>query len=250
MSASVPPEDKHTGQTNGVEIQPSAPMPVMLPLDIVPALSSDSIPGSRSGLLAAMKSSSAPASNTGSAIVGKKRLKHWTVNRVPTSRYRTKDIEDNDESSLATASRLPKRQRVGEVSDYGPFALLMGSLAKENGTAATEMESAYGTEAKFLEELRSSLSLHPVPRSEVYGAGTAKTSKDGRTSRCSNGLTDKPGLEALMQNALDAEEYLREVVYGGIDGYAYARSVAEFVDAYDSDDVCAPDQFHLRGRTE
>jgi bromodomain-containing protein 7/9 len=30
-------------------------------------------------------------------------------------------------------------------------------------------------------------------------------------------------------NALDAEGYIRDVVYGGVDGLAYVRSLAEFV---------------------
>jgi len=38
------------------------------------------------------------------------------------------------------------------------------------------------------------------------------------------------------RRVVEAEEYLRDVVYGGVDGFAYVRSLAEFVDGYD--EVC------------
>lgn len=245
MSASVPPEDPRVRRTNGSVNQILAPMPVMLPLDDAPITCSDGGPGARSDFLASTKPSSANTASTGSAVIGKKQLKHWIVNRNPTNRYRTKDTEDTDESTLVAASSSSgpfKRRRVAEISDYGPLALLMGTLAKENATPANEFEDRYGTEAKFHEELRKSLNV----RSRIKQYSAPRTSEGGKTIRCGDNIADQPEPESLRHRALDAEEYIREVVYGGVDGYAYMRSIAEFVDN-DGDgdgDVCAPILFY------
>lgn len=72
----------------------------------------------------------------------------------------------------------------------------------------------------------------------------AKTVANGAT------IESLPGAEELsnalfhakdywsLKRAAEAEEYLRDVVYGGMDGLAYVRSLAEFVTTYWSE-VCA-----------
>jgi bromodomain-containing protein 7/9 len=234
MPASVPQDESQIRQIDDEESLTTTRMPVMLPLDAISVLCTGNDPGSQSGLLAAMKSSSANTASIGTDIIGKKRLKHWTLNRNPTNRIRTKDTEDNHDLTPAASSRPSKRQRIAEVSDYGPFALLSGSLAKESKITLSEIENSFGTHAEFLEGLRRS--LNPPNLSDVHGTPRATT---GATLAQSNGLETSSPLDVSLRNALDGEDYVKEVVYGGVDGYAYVRSIAEFLGTVNGDDVCA-----------
>lgn len=232
VSASIPPEDGQNRHANATEAHHTVPMPVMLPLDVLSALGSGSAQGSRSGLLSIMKTPASASSGITTAIVGKKRLKHWMITRNSTGRSRTKDTDENDDSTLPSLSRPPKRQRFSEASDYGSLALLMGTLARDSEKTANEMESSYRTDEMFFKELRQSLSLgthglNSTPRVNEGGGGTQRNSYS----------IDVSSLEHVTRDALDAEEYVREVVYGGVDGYAYIRSIAEFVSTSDSDNV-------------
>jgi len=67
-------------------------------------------------------------------------------------------------------------------------------------------------------------------------ADKLSTNDDGVSSSC---LTDSTaGLREYFtsQRAAEAENYIWDIVYGGVDGFAYVRSMAEFV-GYSSKEV-------------
>ncbi|KAF5346868.1 hypothetical protein D9756_010623 [Leucocoprinus leucothites] len=53
--------------------------------------------------------------------------------------------------------------------------------------------------------------------------------ENGLSSDYFTGSTNDTGEYFTSQRAAEAEEYIRDVVYGGVDGLAYVRSLAEFV---------------------
>jgi bromodomain-containing protein 7/9 len=120
--------------------------------------------------------------------------------------------------------------REAHATDFGSFALLAGELAEEMRrrglTPSPEKEEEVG-----LDLIRNSLDY-----------------QDG--GKClggiSNAASDAADLLAngywSTQRVAEAEEYVRDVVYGGVDGFAYVRSLAAFVDrksAYKDPEVCS-----------
>ena len=89
--------------------------------------------------------------------------------------------------------------------------------------------------------IRSSLDCSQAVRN-VGGGGedglnTAATAAPTTTpTSTSSTKTPRTGANSLAnaywttQRAAEAEDYIRDVVYGGVDGLAYVRSLAEFVD--------------------
>ncbi|KAH8111567.1 hypothetical protein DFH11DRAFT_1512762 [Phellopilus nigrolimitatus] len=137
---------------------------------------------------------------TSTAQIGNKKLRHWTILRNPPRATRAREEEDDGAQSGPQA----KRRRV-EASDYGPFATLLGTLAAENGLKADNFEELFGSNEKILQQIRTS-----IERREPPAAPPTATDDD-------------------TEGVLDADEYIRDVVYGGVDGLAYFRSLAEFV---------------------
>jgi len=119
--------------------------------------------------------------------------------------------------------------REAHATDFGSFALLAGELAEEMRrrglTMSTEKEEEAG-----LDLIRNSLDYQDGGK--VLG-GTSSTASD-TADLLANGYWS-------TQRVAEAEEYVRDVVYGGVDGFAYVRSLAEFVDGssvYKDLEVC------------
>ncbi|KAL5513918.1 hypothetical protein ACEPAG_2679 [Sanghuangporus baumii] len=140
------------------------------------------------------------------SVVGDKQLRHWTITRNPPRAVRSRD--EDEEGSVAGPDT--KRRRVEHV-DYGSFAELLGTIAAENGLKADDFEEFFSSDSKVLDQIRQTIeSRGPTSNFETLG---------------------KPDVEEQAR-LLDADEYIRDVVYGGVDGLAYFRSLAEFVGEY------------------
>lgn len=150
----------------------------------------------------------APAAADGPA----KRRRYWTITRNPTWRNKGKE-RDDDPSALAPELPPWRMPRPAGAMDFGSFALLGGALAEEmraRGMAATGRERETWdhevTAALLRERLRCAARVPPV---QVPEEGDVYWTK---------------------RRAAEAEDYVRDTVYGGAEGLAYVRSLAEFVD--------------------
>ncbi len=164
--------------------------PVALPTNTIPYL----IDEGKNGASAPYESSS--------RLATEKRRKHWTITRTSASRSRARDAEDSEEPPL-------KRLKVPEPTDYGSFAILLGAIAAEQNIRAASFEDYFGSNEKQTEFARAGLLVPPGPETASTMAAEDELVDDEIVS-------------------LDAEAYVREVVYGGVDGLAYIRSLAEF----------------------
>lgn len=115
--------------------------------------------------------------------------RHWTINRH-SGRARAKDGDDED-----ARISLPPREHA--TTDYGSMSTLMADLAAQ---AATRDIS---DQQKLFDLLRNSV--------------------DGRD------VSSAPDTVPTEAAALNAQDYIWSLVYGGVDGLAYIRSLAEFV---------------------
>ncbi|KAG6899409.1 hypothetical protein C0993_010472 [Termitomyces sp. T159_Od127] len=149
-----------------------------------------------------------PPSQSASTETLMTKRRHWTIIRNPT-RSKQKDFDE------AEAQDAPPWQTPREIqaTDYGSFAVLAGSLEEEirqRRIAGREGEE----EEKIVQVLRGTLDC------EVAPINLLEHKKDISVSSADYWST---------QRASTAEEYIRDIVYGGIDGLAYVRSLAEFV---------------------
>ena len=109
-------------------------------------------------------------------------------------------------------------------TDYGTFATFLGELAASavgpnTGTAGMgAAEYIYGSEHRLFATIRSTIEHRSMKRKRE-----AEADQDENE--------DKESIETFWtdERAEEAWDYLRDVVYGGADGYAYVRSLAEFV---------------------
>ncbi|EJC99522.1 uncharacterized protein FOMMEDRAFT_128149 [Fomitiporia mediterranea MF3/22] len=143
---------------------------------------------------------------TATTTVGKKKLRHWTITRNPPRATRAKEEEDDSGSNGPRA----KRRRI-EHTDFGTFASLLGTVAAENGLRAEDFEEIFSSDEKVLQQIRQNIESRERP------------------SQFSEPL--QPEADE-RERLLDADEYVRDIVYGGVDGLAYFRSLAEFVGEY------------------
>ena len=124
---------------------------------------------------------------------------HWTIARTATSRTKTKDRDDDD--GVGNSWQIP---RESQAVDWGTLAVLEGVLQEEmNKRSQLVVEGT--EEEKRLDVIRES--IDPDTPTAVDDLG------EYWSAAC----------------AKEAESYVRDVVYGGVDGYAYVRSLAEFV---------------------
>jgi bromodomain-containing protein 7/9 len=124
--------------------------------------------------------------------------RHWTVTRNTATRVNK--IKEKDDEDDVPAWQLP---REAHTVDFGAYS----GLTTEMGY--TEL----GTEETFFDAIREDMDeLMDVDESDPDEYWTA-------------------------QSAAKAQDYIRDVVYGGVDGLAYVRSLAEFVSPPTS--VCA-----------
>ena len=115
--------------------------------------------------------------------------RHWTINRH-SGRGRAKDGDEED-----PPISLPRREHA--TTDYGSMSALMADL-----TTLATMQSV-GDQPKLFDLLRNSV--------------------DGRDS------SSAPDTDPAEAAALNAQDYIWSLVYGGVDGLAYIRSLAEFI---------------------
>ncbi|KZT01114.1 uncharacterized protein LAESUDRAFT_707961 [Laetiporus sulphureus 93-53] len=129
--------------------------------------------------------------------------RHWTIIRNAPARSRARERDNEGESP-------PGREPA--AVDFGVYATLMGELAKQR--QVKDIAKEFNSEEKVCEAIRESIE-----------ASTA----EGYPMDVQMGGAEGAGEEYWRGKDAEAEEYLRDVVYGGVDGLAYVRSLAEFV---------------------
>lgn len=137
--------------------------------------------------------------------------------------------------------------------DYGSFSVLAGALAEEmqrrqgvtgNNSLPSSSSSVSGNgtpvindktdQEMTLELIRASLDCEKaaksmnVDESSGTGPGTVGTATNGNSN--TNATNSIMSGYWTTKRAAEGEAYVRDLVYGGIDGLAYVRSLAEFVD--------------------
>lgn len=114
---------------------------------------------------------------------------HWIINRHP-GRGRARDGDEED-----AHISLPQREHA--TADYGSMSVLMSDLATE-----TTIQNI-NDQPKLFDLIRNSI--------------------DGRN------ISSAPETDPTEAAALTAQDYIWSLVYGGVDGLAYVRSLAEFI---------------------
>lgn len=115
--------------------------------------------------------------------------RHWIIDRH-SGRGRARDGEEED-----AHTSLPRREHT--TADYGSMSVLMSDLATE--TAIQNIND----QPKFFDLLRNSID--------------------------SRNISEAPETDPTEAAALTAQDYIWSLVYGGVDGLAYVRSLAEFI---------------------
>ncbi|THH15407.1 hypothetical protein EW146_g5058 [Bondarzewia mesenterica] len=147
------------------------------------------------------------------------KYRYWTINRNVSSRGKPKEKEDEE------PAQPRKNPRDMHATDFGAFATLAARVAQE--TPVEDASAAFGSEDKLFDAIRASVETPAV------GAKPAPSAVDELIANGAGYWT--------RERACRAQDYLREVVYGGVDGLAYIRSIAEFVSPPDDAmDVHAP----------
>ena len=116
--------------------------------------------------------------------------RHWSINRH-SGRARAKDVDEED-----AHTSLPRREHA--TTDYGSMSTLMANLS----TTQTTLQNI-SDQPKLFDLLRNSI--------------------DGRS------ISSAPDTDPTEAAALDAQDYIWSLLYGGVDGLAYVRSLAEFI---------------------
>lgn len=130
--------------------------------------------------------------------------RHWVVTR--NSNYRRgKDKEDENDDLFESDW---KASREAHALDFGSFALLAGELAEE-----MKRRGIPGDDEQVAAEI--------IKESLDCGASATNVSMGPSVPRDAS--------QWFTTQAPDAEDYIRDVVYGGTEGFAYVRSLAEFV---------------------
>ncbi len=196
---STPQPEPATSAIQEYQRQPvSFPSTISLPLDYDPSLSINT---------------EIPLATTYS------KRRHWHIVRNPVGR-KTKDNTEENETDE------PPWQVAREVhpADFGSFAVLAGALSEEmKKRGVTPGVLRDGEEEKVIMSfVRDSL----VPEGMVTNE---ELNEDTTAFEYLNGPGFSPNEYFTSQRAAEAEEYIRDVVYGGVDGLAYVRSLAEFV---------------------
>ena len=140
-------------------------------------------------------------------VVGQKRLKHWTITRNPPRPVRA---NQDDDENVIFGQDIQRSE--ASHTDYGAFASLLGTIAAERGQSIDDFEGFFGGHDKILAQIRSSIENDEAP-------------SPSDKSTC-NDATEQ------MEEVSLSDDYLREIVYGGVDSLAYFRSLAEFVGEY------------------
>ncbi|KAI0338767.1 hypothetical protein BDW22DRAFT_1362481 [Trametopsis cervina] len=135
--------------------------------------------------------------------VGKKR-KYWTISRNAPARRR--------DATLDTEETIPswKNPREHHICDYGTLATLQEQLAREYGLS--EVGQSLGSEPHMFTAIRRTVD-RTAPANPAHASDDLDLTEEGYWAR----------------RGKQAEEYIKDMVYGGVDGFAYIRSLAQFV---------------------
>lgn len=142
----------------------------------------------------------------GNQTRAKGKRRHWSIVRNASAR-RAKDIINEGEEEIP-AWKVPHEPH---ATDYGVFATLAGRVAREYRVQDTGAD--LGSEAQLFGALRHSVDRAVSWKHPSWSNDDLDLSADGYWARRGHA----------------AEDYVRDVVYGGVDGLAYIRSLAEFV---------------------
>lgn len=127
------------------------------------------------------------------------------VRNAPARRSRDREGEGDEELPSWKVPHPP------HSTDYGAFATLAGSVAQEY--RVHNVGSDLGSEAQLFGALRHSIDRGVLWRHPSWTNDDLDLSEEGY----------------WMRRGRAAEDYVRDMVYGGVDGLAYVRSLAEFV---------------------
>ncbi|GJE90646.1 bromodomain-containing protein [Phanerochaete sordida] len=136
----------------------------------------------------------------------KARRRHWNIVRNAPAR-RARDREGEGEEDLPSW-KVPHEPH---STDFGAFATLTGTVAQEY--RVQNVGTDLGSEAQLFGALRHSIDRGLAWRHPSWANDDLDLTEQGYWAR----------------RARAAEDYVRDVVYGGVDGLAYVRSLAEFV---------------------
>jgi bromodomain-containing protein 7 len=173
---------------------------ITLPLPInVPAPSK--IPTTPATTPAAPVSQPTPTESSNNS---KSKYRHWSITRPTPQRGRAKD-PTVEERPPTPEWRKP---RPLHTADYGLFPSLATTIPSSPG----------GKPEALATQERLSRALYASLENPAVAVGFSEASSSSTT------INKRPTATATV-----AQSWLREVVYGGWDGLAYTRSVAEFV---------------------
>ncbi|KAI6043621.1 hypothetical protein EDC04DRAFT_2562485 [Pisolithus marmoratus] len=147
--------------------------------------------------------------------------KHWTVVRHSTTRSRLKDTDQEEHTVPAS-----KTSHEALPADWGTFAELLGRLAADPASRS----NTCANEQNLLAALRSSISPKQVPHSVP-----ASSLSWLPPHRPIPQVVPEFWTDAAVRDGWD---YLLDMVYGGVDGFAYVRSLADFLHRPPEVEVC------------
>ena len=175
--------------------QPDSSQQITLPLPINVPLPTQipTTPATTTTITTPAAPVSQPTTTDGS---NKSKYRHWTITRPTTQRGKAKDpvVEERPPTPEW------RKPRPLHTADYGLFP----SLAVTSPSSPGGKPEALATQERLSDALYASLENPVVPLEITINKQPTTT-------------------------ATDAQSWLREVVYGGWDGLAYTRSIAEFV---------------------
>lgn len=150
--------------------------------------------------------------------------RHWAISRGIIGRTKGKDREDDGELNDGPVWQVPREPH---AIDFGSFAELAAELLEEmrrRGIAAGSAQEGE-EESIIFDLLRESLDCEESINNSSTEVSPQPSSVNGQV----NGHNPPSNNYWTTQRATEAEEYIRDVVYGGVDGLAYVRSLSEFV---------------------
>ena len=147
------------------------------------------------------------------------------------SRTKGKEKEDDLEGGDIVTWQTP---REAHATDFGTFALLAGELAQEMRRRGS-LDQVTGIDEEeqdaMLDVIRNSLDCE----AGVKAIGDGSLVEPNTGADVLGGALFYPKDYWSPKRAAEAEAYLRDIVYGGVDGFAYVRSLAEFVTSFESE---------------
>ncbi|KAJ2925847.1 hypothetical protein H1R20_g11247, partial [Candolleomyces eurysporus] len=193
-------EDPFSVLCNLVPDSPSRPAlaPLYPPLfsppqdtGIQPSISTSSIDGKppQSQPSTYPAATSVPLDYTLPEISSGTKFRHWTISRNVNPRQKAKDKDDEPETTESPPWQVP---REAHAADFGSFSLLAGALAdemKRRGMTPCTVQDGQEQDIHF-DWIRDDIEASQAER---------------------------------------PESYVHDMVYGGVDGLAYVRSLAEFM---------------------